>query len=239
MSGDAIEKILADFRTWLSAPGRDTAPAERVDFPAIVGHFTALRHEVNLQTKATRTLGEQTAKLLETMDAAPSKPVVKAFLDLADVLAVSHKQMLKLRETVEPLLERLAAEPLPPEPTVLPGRLARLFGATTSAWLQWAGHVKELHAARAEACAAAAETLLDLAQAAADGYAISLRRVERALPELGLEPIECVGQPFDPETMEVVSVSGEGAAGIVAEELRRGYRANGTLIRCAQVRVAR
>lgn len=230
MTPNEVERILADFRGWLETHGRK-ASSERVDFKAIVGHFTALRHEVNMQTKASRTLSEQTGKLLESVELAGTpKPVVKAFLDIADVLSVSRKQMVKLREKVEPLLEQLAGEALPMVPKA---------GFFTRSWQRWADEVQEQHEARNEACAAAAETLLDLAQAAADGYAMTLRRVDRALPELELEAIECVGKPFDPETMEVVEVGGEGAAGIVAEEVRRGYFCKGSLLRCAQVRVAR
>jgi molecular chaperone GrpE len=73
------------------------------------------------------------------------------------------------------------------------------------------------------------------------GYTMSLQRVERALQQYELEPIPCVGQPFDPETMEAVEVVTESGrpASEVIEEVRRGYRWHGRVFRYAQVRVAR
>ena len=73
------------------------------------------------------------------------------------------------------------------------------------------------------------------------GYTMSLRRVERALQQHGLEPMLCVGRPFDPEQMEVVeAVAGSGRpAGEVLDEVRRGWQWNGRVFRFAQVRVAK
>jgi molecular chaperone GrpE len=69
---------------------------------------------------------------------------------------------------------------------------------------------------------------------------MSLQRIDRALAQHGLEPLAAVGRPFDPEVMEVVeAVAGSGRpAGEVVGEVRRGYRRNGRVFRCAQVRVA-
>jgi molecular chaperone GrpE len=73
------------------------------------------------------------------------------------------------------------------------------------------------------------------------GYNMSVQRIERALRQHGLEPILALGQPFDPERMEVLeAVTGTGRpAGEVVEEVRRGYLWNGRVFRFAQVRVAR
>ena len=70
---------------------------------------------------------------------------------------------------------------------------------------------------------------------------MSERRVERLMREVGLEPVETVGQPFDPETMEAVEAvaGGEHPPGTVVEELRRGYLWDGRVFRFAQVRVAK
>jgi molecular chaperone GrpE len=70
---------------------------------------------------------------------------------------------------------------------------------------------------------------------------MSLRRVERVLPTLELEPLSCTGEMFDPETMEAVEVIGDTGlvSGTVVEEVRPGYRWRGKVFRFAQVRVAR
>jgi molecular chaperone GrpE len=73
------------------------------------------------------------------------------------------------------------------------------------------------------------------------GYTMSVQRLERAVRQQGLEPIAAVGQPFDPERMEVLeAVSDSGRpAGEVLQEVRRGYLWNGRVFRYAQVRVAK
>ena len=62
LTPEAIEAVLADFRDWLhqlaaqpaAAPGPPGPPAEPIDLHTLLGQFIALRHEVNLQTKASR-----------------------------------------------------------------------------------------------------------------------------------------------------------------------------------------
>jgi molecular chaperone GrpE len=103
----------------------------------------------------------------------------------------------------------------------------------------WADDAHRHDTLRANAADAAIDKLNQFLQGIGDGYAMSLRRVERALPAFGLEPIDCVGRPFDPDTMEVVELGDGGPAGTVLEEVRRGYRWNGTVFRFAQVKVAR
>jgi molecular chaperone GrpE len=198
-----------------------------VDLHTLAAQFTALRHEVNLQTKASRAAVEQTAetiKLLGQPKVDPQetvRPLVKALVDVADALAVALRQVEKARITSEELLV------VPP--VARPGFLARLFGAS------------EVASAGRSAQADAMERLRPLLAGVADGYALSLRRVERVLPQFGLEPIPCDGMPFDPELMEVVEVVNAPGreSGTVVEEVRRGYRWDGNLFRPAQVKVAR
>ena len=61
MTPDSIESILADFRAWLEeaneTPSIEEAPG--LEIATVVQQFTALRQEVNLQTKASRAQLEQ------------------------------------------------------------------------------------------------------------------------------------------------------------------------------------
>ncbi|HKB01808.1 MAG TPA: hypothetical protein VKD90_06290, partial [Gemmataceae bacterium] len=61
--------MLADFRAWLgelaALPASAEAPA--IDLHTLVAQFTALRHEVNLQTRAARSALEQNAEALERL----------------------------------------------------------------------------------------------------------------------------------------------------------------------------
>jgi len=74
-----------------------------------------------------------------------------------------------------------------------------------------------------------------------DGVAATHRLFLAALREAGAEPIESVGQPFDPnlhEAVAAVPADGEVAPGTVAREVRRGWRLGDELLRPAQVVVA-
>jgi molecular chaperone GrpE len=55
------------------------------------------------------------------------------------------------------------------------------------------------------------------------------------LAKEGLEPIPTFEEPFDPEFHEAVVTSGDGPRLVVSDELRRGYRLRGKVIRAALV----
>ena len=236
LTAEAIEAVLDDFRAWLHDLAKDERPpvdserGESVDLFALVGQFTALRHEVNMQTRAARAAVEQNTealKLLAAIEPADPdeelRPIAKALIDITDALSLSWRQMEKFRDTAEPLLDEIEE----PSPSPTPGFFGRLFGSRSNAV--------------EPATNPALDKLRQLAAAAADGYAMSLRRMERILPTMELEPQACVGEPFDPDTMEAVEVVGDSGepAGTVIEEVRPGYLWRGKVIRFAQVKVAR
>ncbi len=237
-----VEKILSDFRHWLAdlptAPPPDL-PAETVDLATLVRQFTALRQEVNLQTRASRTQLEQNAQTLATLtsvvehlDDEPAdpidvlRPLLKALVDIHDALALAQKQVAKTRETPA----------IPPPPSV---------SLSLPSWTSWFGLESRIREAIAPlekwAAARADDQSRALLDSLAVGYSMSLQRLDRALEQHGLERIACVGQPFDPETMEVVEVVRDDSltASVVLDDIRPGYRHRDQLFRCAQVRVAR
>jgi molecular chaperone GrpE len=60
------------------------------------------------------------------------------------------------------------------------------------------------------------------------------------LQSIGVEPIQSLGQPFDPNSAQAVgrvAVADAARDGIVVEELETGYSMNGQLLRPARVRV--
>ena len=73
------------------------------------------------------------------------------------------------------------------------------------------------------------------------GVELIHRQVLDQLRRRGVEPIEAVGQMFDPERHESVAAeSGTGRPdGEVLEEFRRGYRAAGRLLRPSMLKVAK
>jgi molecular chaperone GrpE len=218
----AIDAALADFRRWLEelAAAETEPPPEpdepSVDLATLVGAFTALRHEVNLQTKAARAQSDQFARAIEVLqppaaaaDDDAVRPLVKVVAEAYDTLTRAARELDQLRQTV-------GSDPA---------------GGRTSFFARWLGRPA------ADQPVAVTEKL----GAAVTGLRMSEWRVERLMREVGLEPIEVVGHPFDPEAMEAVeAVEGNGQpSGTVVEELRRGYRWRGRVFRYAQVRVVK
>ena len=124
LTPDAIDAVLADFRRWLEElagePGASvtgaslrslTLPARQiVDLATVVAAFTALRHEVNLQTKATRAQSEQLAAALDCasitgrrpMRTPRLRPLVKAVAEVFDTLTRTTVEIDRLREEHRP-----------------------------------------------------------------------------------------------------------------------------------------
>lgn len=277
--------MLADFRAWLeqlARSGPELPPVgdeelESIDLFTLLGQLTALRQEVNLQTRAVRAQQEQNAQTLEQLrsalealratpaeevDAAElQRPLLKTLVDLYDALSLAAREVQRLQEAVQASLDQApptgagqttlervreweAARERVREPV---GLLARWVGGNCTAREALAAAERAITALRESATPLAPEAtgVSDQArrmlESLATGYAMSLQRVERALHQHGLEPIDCVGRPFDPERMEVLEVATDTGlpAGQVVEEIRRGYLWHGHVFRYAQVRVAR
>lgn len=75
-----------------------------------------------------------------------------------------------------------------------------------------------------------------------DGTMGIFRQTVKILQDFGVEPLEALGQPFDPQLHEAVAVieRADQPDGVVAEVARAGYRmSDGALLRPAQVVVNR
>jgi molecular chaperone GrpE len=273
LSPAEIDGVLADFRSWLTALAEAPAgpangapsPQEAPDLHTLLGQFLALRHEVNLQTRAARNQQEQNAETLRQLGAALEslraaqaqiqqsqderlRPLLETLVGLHDALARAGREVGRSEDALAPLLEQACAvleEQAEAPAAALPARelprsfLARLFG-TAAHEVPQRPEDDDARDRAQEACEGLERVQKALASLVV-GYGMSLQRIERALARHGLEPILSVGRPFDPERMEVVeAVSGSGRpAGEVLQEVRRGYLYNGRVFRFAQVRVAK
>jgi molecular chaperone GrpE len=132
LTPEAVEAVLADFRTWLvefaDAPTAnhqtDAPAAEAIDLHTLLGQFIALRHEVNLQTRATRAQQEQNAETLRQLAQAQAvanqaeqkgreeyeRPLLKSLVDLHDALSLAAREVQRVRDAVLPMLEQCAQE---------------------------------------------------------------------------------------------------------------------------------
>src|SRR5262249_26648329 len=109
-------------------------PPEAIDLHTLLGQFVAVRHEVNLQTKAARSGQEQTGEALQQLSQALEavrqaqaaaqqtnqqardeavRPVLKTLLDVHDAFSLAEREIRRARENVLPLLDELACEPPP------------------------------------------------------------------------------------------------------------------------------
>jgi molecular chaperone GrpE len=72
------------------------------------------------------------------------------------------------------------------------------------------------------------------------GVALTVQQMKDLLKREGLEEIDAVGQAFDPHLHEAVETQTVGGLeeGIVLEDLRKGYRFQGQLLRPTLVRVS-
>lgn len=257
--------MLAEFRTWLrqlrdspSPPPREPSAAP-LDLHTLLGQFVALRHEVNLQTRAARAQQEQNAETLRQLSAAletlqqtePSdetpagdealRPLLKTLVDLYDALGLAERECRRVREKVLPELEKLAQD----KPPVQAAEVALPL------WARWTGLDQRIKAAlesqpgkpdsQRGGFEQAVQSIRQMLDSLVAGYTMSLQRIDRSIRQHGLEPIDAVGQPFDPEQMEVVEVAttSDRPSGEVVAEMRRGYLWNGQVFRFAQVSVAK
>jgi molecular chaperone GrpE len=149
-----VTDVLADFQRWyeqaLTQGELPPPPLATLDLATLLGHFVALRQEVNLQTRSVRAGQEQTAeffrRLAEGIDSlarvrakpdAPDpketvRPLLKTLVDLQDALSLAGQQIQRVQATVLPLLDELigAEPPGPPMPAPSPV-------APRSFWSRW------------------------------------------------------------------------------------------------------
>lgn len=74
----------------------------------------------------------------------------------------------------------------------------------------------------------------------ATGMEMIYKQLMTTLADLGVKPIEAVGQPFDPNFHNAVMHIDDEAFGenVVAEEFQKGYMHHDSVIRCSMVKVA-
>ncbi|HMF13495.1 MAG TPA: hypothetical protein VKE94_14350, partial [Gemmataceae bacterium] len=141
LTPDRIEAVLGEFRTWLeetAARGITAEPhatlAGTIDLQTLLAQFTALRHEVNLQTKAVRAQQEQNAQTLATLQQGlasgsnekkagdeAARAQIKTLIEIHDALALAAREAKRVRESLLPSLAAFAEttedeKPGPAEP---------------------------------------------------------------------------------------------------------------------------
>lgn len=237
---DWKEKALADFRSWLDdlpetpSPGESAGP-ESCDLFTLLSEFTALRQEIRMQNreqnKGILTVNQfidESRKLQTVIDSFGEKNqrIADAFSAVTDEFQRFEDRMRQAFEgKVEDILrtnwkleiEKSAVQPF------LDVRDALVRGLKAA---QAISEPKGLFRSSAKGV-----------EGVAEGYAMTLRRFDRALSNVGIQPVNAVGKPFDPKIMRAVDSrpGSEGEKGIVIEEQLGGFVRGDEVIRTAEV----
>ncbi len=259
---DNDEQILDRFRDWLrttrleaaevgeSSNGEPESPAEarRIGLDRLIEEFTALRHELKLQTRGARSLEERVESSLATLAAASSlfQSVAAQAIsagsestakNLALMIAEIQESLIRAYDQWNKNVERLIGSSASERSTALESLyrkqplLRRLL-------------IKSYHAIIIKRIEEDEETARgerrSLTAALLSGYDLILRRMNRNMTDLGLNRFPTVGRIVDPDRMVVIEVvESDDRHGEVIEEIRPGYEWKGVLLRPAEVRANR
>jgi molecular chaperone GrpE len=231
--------------------GTEDGAASGLGLMDMVREFTALRHEVKLQTKSSRGLEEHTAAAVAALEEASrqfrsvapqeAEAARRAALPLIESLADLDEALERAQAVLVPAGGRLGG----PANLGQAGRaafrqqLADLYAAQP-AWKRWL--CRSWYVGARDLWQADADDRKRIVDALAEGYAMVRKRLHRAMAKEGLYRMASLGLPVDPHAMtviEVVDAEDHHAPGTVVEEIRPGYRWNGKVVRFAEVRAAR
>jgi molecular chaperone GrpE len=236
------ERILARFEVWLdsalgsedppfgidaeilAAADSDAAPEDiaSADSYGLWSAMTALTQEVKLQGRAfqelARTVGAQPEAIAaELGENSREREREIESRTRRDTERRCWKQALEILIDIDDRLSRGldSVRASQKAANTAPGLLARLF-------------------AKRDATGA------EVTNAIVRGYELALERVSHAFEQLNAHQIQCLGEPFDPRTMNAVdrAESAVVAEGSVLEVYRSGYEWGGEVLRTAQVKVA-
>jgi molecular chaperone GrpE len=251
------ERLLERFRGWLQATRQEAAdlgepvaastPCKRVGLERLVEEFTALRHELKLQTRGSRALEERLeASMLTLAEAAgllraaaaseASSRTEAADRAFASALADLDEALERAREQWKKNLARLSGDA-----SAIISELDAAYAGQS--WWQRRSTAAYHSQVRERIQAAEARSRSDrqaLLTALLSGYDLIQQRLARTMASAGVTRIPAVGRPVDPERMVVVeAVDAAGEPGHVIDEIRRGYTWKGGLLRPAEVRAIR
>jgi molecular chaperone GrpE len=226
----------------------ETQPAPTVGFYDLAAEFTALRQELKLQTKSSRGVQEQAEAAIRAMQEATAKvaSAEQRFRDstnetgdtnlklLAETVINLDESLDRGRAVIETARKRIVVDSVAEFEQGLDEAYRQLsfFGKWRS--LKFYQMTRHLYRQQVET---GHGSLFDSVLA---GYQLIQNRVLKILKDQGIERIVCVGQPVDPHCM-IVNIAVPGTnfpPGTVVQEIRRGYRWKGKVLRYAEVAAA-
>jgi len=257
-----VEEVIDRFRRWLQeardqaealgsdGPHADVGPGEPSDGPGpefglinLVEEFTALRHELKLQTKSGRGLIEQSeatiAALRQAIDQFRSvepkeaQAAWSAGRSLAEALGDLDEALTRGRRELERISRRLGEDATLALADAVDERFRR------QSWIRRL-LTADFHRQVKNVVQGGTWLRRDLLDALLEGYGLIQARLARVMASERVERIACEGRPVDPERMTVIEVvdDPDRPPGTVVKELRSGYTWRGRLLRYAEVQAA-
>jgi molecular chaperone GrpE len=253
-----VDDLIDRFREWFDsaraeAGGEGIAePGSRAESHAarefgiidLVEEFTALRHEVKLQTKSSRGLSEQTETTLAALQQAieqfrsiepkeahavwaAGKALAEGLADLDEALDRGEREIERARHQIAELWQR-----------DLESALNQLHAGRS--WIR-RRLLRKYHSQVIEIVQRDSLRRHELFASFLEGYGLIQKRLRRVMASEQVQHIPCEGLAIDPELMTVLEVIDlpDHPSGTVVKELRRGYTWRGRVIRYAEVQAVR
>ena len=249
---DEAEALAGMLRKLLAAAPGPAPPSQDVGLYQLVEAFTALRHDVKLQAKAGRTLGEQTESAVSALESS-----VERFDRLSQQVESERKQWQQQQQLARPLaralvqlheaVERIGGELSRARQRAVEQTASQLAEAIWQQlfekqprWRRWLLGGRERRRLSMACNDQAARTVGAFFDSVIEGYRLMQSRLNDALREQGIERIECLSEQADPHIMRVVDTVAamEDRPGTVVEELRPGYLWGEQVLQTAEVRAA-
>jgi molecular chaperone GrpE len=253
-----VEDMIDRFREWLDSAraeagnedlfnagaGEESSVGRDFGIIDLVEEFTALRHEVKLQTKSGRGLSEQTETTLQALKRAieeirsvvpkdaqaawtAGKALAEGLADLDEALQRGEREIERAREQIA---ER--------SPAALRAELDGLY--RSKSWIR-RRLLRSYQSEIIDVIRRDSVNRHELFESFLEGYGLIQKRLRRVMMAEGVQRIPSEGLPVDPELMTVLEVvdAPDQAAGMVVKELRSGYTWRGRVIRYAEVQAVR
>ncbi len=241
-----LEKLLGT-----AEPPAEQEPTD-VGLYQLVEAFTALRQDIKLQTKSTRSLGEQSEAAVAAIREAEQqfrtafdrmeradeerRTAAEAARPLAEALAELDEAVERLGRELESTRSRLVSEAGERLGHGVWSRLSK--GPWWKRWLPAASAQSELE----EICRREAEqSLAPLVDPLLKGHELMRQRLHHALEKAGIVRVRCEGERVDPQIMTVVEAvdAADREPGVGIDEIRPGHWWGQEVLRAAEVRAVR
>ncbi len=252
-----VDALIDRFRDWLGAASaesesealsdgvvqEDALPIRDFGIIDLVEEFTALRHELKLQTKSSRGLSEQTEAVIGAVKQAIEEfrsvepKETQAAWTAGKALALGLADLDEALDRADGEIERARNQIADLGPKSLEAALEELRRGQS--WIH-RRLFSQTHEQLIDIVRRDRASRHGLFDSFTEGFGLIQKRLHRLMAAEQIEPIPCEGRAVDPELMTVLELAqSQGQpAGTVTKELRRGYTWRGRVLRFAEVQAA-